>query len=185
MEQEYTNTLSDNEEGRTDFYVIIDYKKLRGVKVMKTEDADGDFDTCLIIPMLKNGIKNYGRNRWRVILAARKSHRNENASHVLIPQVEDTTQRGMVKNGYIDRYKYLAPIVGDVVPDITKIPIPPVFSKNSQSHISMMENMTANPDGGLVSTESGISTDSGLSGQKYLTEAQKRIREMLLKRKKE
>ena len=121
--------------GETDFYVIIDYKKVRGVIMREMEDGDGDVDKCLVIPMMKNGIKDWGRNKWRVILAARKSHREENASHVLIPQVEDVVQRGMVACGYFGRYEYTAPLIGEVVPDITKLPCPPIFSKNSTSYI--------------------------------------------------
>lgn len=171
-------------KGETDFYVIIDYKKMRGVRCVSMEDGNGDVDRCLVIPMLKNGIKDWGKDKWRVILAARKSHRDENASHVLVPQVEDGVQRGMVKTGYFGRYEYTAPIVGDVVPDITKIPKPPTFSKNSLSYIAMDENRTDNPSGGLVAFDP--TAERGMPGndRNHLTEAQIRMRELILKRKK-
>lgn len=172
--------------GKTDFYVIIDYKKVRGAFVNEMEDADGDFDKCLVIPMLKNGIKDWGRDKMRVILAARQSHRDENASHVLVPQIEDKVQKGMVARGYAGRYEHLAPIVGDIVPDITKIPRPPVFSENSFSYIDMEMHRTDNPDGGkdnvmlMQENENPKTTE-----RKYLSDAQKRMREILLKKKSE
>lgn len=167
---------------KTDFYVIIDYKKLRGVRCITMDDADGDNEYCLVIPMLKNGIKNYGRQKWRVILAARQSHYEENASHVLVPQVEDAVQRAMVACGFFDRYGHTAPVVGEVVPDITKIFMPPVFSKNSTSYIDMEANRIDKSDGG--STPSDI-VDIEPRDRKFLSDAQKRMREMLLKRQKE
>lgn len=191
MNNEYDETnipLPSEEEkevtGQTDFYVIIDYKKVRGVIVQEMEDGDGDFDDCLVIPMLKNGIKSWGKNKWRIILAARKSHRNENASHVLIPQVEDKVQRGMVACGYCNRYEYIAPIIGDVVPDITKIPQPPVFSKRSLSHKEMERHRTDNPKGGKDAVLSvGCNDNAETSERKFLTDAQKRMREAILRRK--
>ena len=184
-----TEGWNDQEEmmkvGETDFYVIIDYKKVRGVFVREMEDADGDFDDCLVIPMLKNGIKSWGKDKWRVILAARKSHRDENASHVLVPQVPDAVQRGMVATGYFRRYEHTAPIIGDIVPDITKIPLPPEFSEKSLSHVEMERHRTDNPDGGKdIVTLDGCNDNPRTGERKFLTEAQNRMREMLLKRNK-
>lgn len=186
-EEENINTPSEEKKestGQTDFYVIIDYKKVRGVIVKEMEDGDGDFDECLVIPMLKNGIKSWGRDKWRVILAARKSHRDENASHVLIPQVEDDVQRGMVACGYCDRYEHIAPIIGDVVPDITKIPRPPRFSERSVSYKEMERHRTDNPSGGSTAVSFTKEQDFVVrKEQKYLSEAQKRMREAILKNK--
>lgn len=174
-------------DGETDFYVILDYKKMRGVRVMHLEDANGDVDDCLVVPMLKNGIKSWGKSKWRVILAARKSHKDENASHVLVPQVEDAVQRGMVKTGYFGRYEYTAPIVGDVVPDITKLPKAPVFSTNSLSYMEMERNRTDNPTGFQVATLADYAEDDvarDTQPKKFgLTDVQKRMREMILKKK--
>lgn len=188
MSNEYDETdvtpPSDEREetGQTDFYVIIDYKKVRGVIVTEMEDADGDYEDCLVIPMLKNGIKDWGKDKWRVILAARKSHRDENASHVLVPQVEDTVQRAMVAAGYFGRYEYTAPIIGDVVPDITKLFRPPIFSENSLSHKEMERHRTNNPIG--VFSAVSLSEDQEVNRErKYLTDAQKRMREAILRRK--
>lgn len=167
-----------------DFYVIIDYKKMRGVRIVKMEDGNGDVDNCLVVPMLKNGIKDWGRDKWRVIFGAFKASRDENASHLLVPQIEDAVRRGMYKQGYIQKYRFAAPIVGDVVPDITKIPVPPTFPENSTSYKEMIENMTGNPDGGLIAVETKISPDVDASGRKHMTEAQKKMREMLLNRTK-
>lgn len=170
--------------GETDFYVIIDYKKVRGVIVKEMEDGDGDFDDCLVIPMLKNGIKSWGRDKWRVILAARKSHRDENASHVLVPQVEDKVQKGMVACGYSMMYEHIAPIIGDIVPDITKIPRPPKFSERSLAHKEMEMHRTDNPKGGSTAFSFTDEQEGTMKrGQKYLTEAQKRMREAILKNK--
>ena len=119
------------DERRTDFYVVLDFKKARAVRMVQMEDADGDKGMCLVIPMLKNGFRKWGKNRFRIILSARKSHRNENASHILVPLVEEDVQRAMVATGVCNRYLHFAPIFGDVVPDITKIPMPPKFFKNS------------------------------------------------------
>lgn len=169
--------------GRTDFYVIIDYKKMRGVRVERMEDGNGDVDRCLVIPMLKNGIKDWGQDKWRVILAALKAYRDENASHVLVPQVEDAVQRGMAKTGYFDRYEYTAPIVGDVVPDITKIPKPPTFSRNSPAYDEMERHRTDNPDGGLSALNPTAERGEDGNNRRHLTDAQVRMREMILKRK--
>lgn len=189
MSNEYDETdispqLEEENEviGETDFYVIIDYRKVRGVFVREMEDGDGDFDKCLVIPMLKNGIKNWGRDKWRVILAARKSHRDENASHVLVPQVEDNVQRGMVAAGYFGRYEYTAPIIGDVVPDITKIPRPPIFSEKSLSYKEMERHRTNNPSGGLAAVSLSDKQEVNRE-RKYLTEAQQRMRKAILRRK--
>lgn len=170
--------------GETDFYVIIDYKKVRGVIVKEMEDGDGDFDDCLVIPMLKNGIKSWGRDKWRVILAARKSHRDENASHVLVPQVEEKVQKGMVACGYSMMYEHIAPIIGDVVPDITKIPRPPIFSERSLAYKEMEMHRTDNPKGGSTAVSFTKEQDFVVrKEQKYLSEAQKRMREAILKNK--
>lgn len=184
-----TKHQTTGKKGQTDFYVIIDYKKMRGVKFCEIEDGDGDKDNCIIIPLCKNGIRVFGKSRWRVILAARKSHRDENASHILIPQIEDDVQRAMVAAGYFNRYRYSAPIVGDVVPDITKIPQAPTFSENSSSYTDMLENATENPNGGSVNVtqDSQGKVNDGL-GNGVLSAAQKNIRERILamrKRKEE
>lgn len=187
-EQNRENINAHPEEtlGETDFYVIIDYKKVRGVYVREMEDADGDFDDCIIIPMLKNGIKNWGKDKWRVILAARKSHRDENASHILVPQVEDQVQRGMVARGYFGRYEHTAPIIGDIVPDIAKIPRPPAFSENSLSHKEMERHRTGNPKGGSTAINHITEEETSVANErKYLSDAQKRMREILLKKKTE
>lgn len=180
--------MSDENDGtgQTDFYVIIDYKKVRGVIVSEMEDGDGDFDKCLVIPMLKNGIKSWGKDKWRVILAARKSHRYENASHVLVPQVEDDVQRAMVASGYFGRYEHTAPIIGDVVPDITKILGPPIFSKMSLSYKEMERHRTLNP--GFGSTELLYTSEQENQRKReqiYISEAQQRMRASILKRKPE
>ena len=176
-----TNHRTTGKKGQTDFYVIIDYKKMRGVKLCEMEDGDGDKDNCLVIPLCKNGIRLFGKSRWRVILAARKSHRDENASHILIPQIEDDVQRAMVAAGYFNRYMYSAPIVGDVVPDITKIPNAPTFSENSSSYTDMLENATGNPNGGSVNVtqDSQGKVNDGLDNG-VLSAAQKNIRERIL-----
>ncbi|MGN0489955.1 MAG: hypothetical protein ACI4GX_04290 [Ruminococcus sp.] len=175
-------------KGQTDFYVIIDYKKMRGVKLCEMEDGDGDKDSCIVIPLCKNGIRAFTKSRWRVILAARKSHRDENASHILIPQVEDDIQKAMVAKGYFSRYRYSAPIVGDVVPDITKIPCAPTFSENSSSYTDMQENATDNPNGGSVNVtqDNQGKVNDGLDNG-VLSSAQRNIRERILalKKKKE
>lgn len=186
-EEENINTHSEEKKestGQTDFYVIIDYKKVRGVIVKEMEDGDGDFDECIVIPMLKNGIKSWGRDKWRVILAARKSHRDENASHVLVPQVEEKVQKGMVACGYSMMYEHIAPIIGDVVPDITKIPRPPIFSERSLAYKEMEMHRTYNPKGGSTAVSFTKEQDFVVrKEQKYLSEAQKRMREAILKNK--
>ena len=176
-----TKHRTTGKKGQTDFYVIIDYKKMRGVKFCEIEDGDGDKDDCIVIPLCKNGIRVFGKSRWRVILAARKSHRDENASHILIPQIEDDVQKAMVAKGYFSRYRYSAPIVGDVVPDITKIPQAPTFSENSSSYTDMLENTTENPNGGSVNVtqDSQGKVNDGLDNG-VLSAAQKNIRERIL-----
>ena len=176
-----TKHQTTGKKGQTDFYVIIDYKKMRGVKFCEMEDGDGDKDDCIVIPLCKNGIRVFTKSRWRVILAARKSHRDENASHILIPQIEDDVQRAMVAKGYFNRYRYSAPIVGDVVPDVTKIPQAPTFSENSSSYTDMLENATENPNGGSVNVtqDSQGKVNDGLDNG-VLSAAQKNIRERIL-----
>ena len=168
--------------GQTDFYVVIDFKKARGVRMVQMEDADGDKGMCLVIPMLKNGFRKWGRNRYRIILAAMKSHRDENASHVLVPQVEDDVQRAMVATGIYNRYIYSAPIMGDVVPDITKIPMPPKFSKNSNAYAEMMAHKTDNPEQGItLDTQSADGkVDNGVNLDGKVSAIRQKMRDKIL-----
>ena len=180
-----TKHQTTGKKGQTDFYVIIDYKKMRGVKFCEMEDGDGDKDSCIVIPLVKNGIRVFGKSKWRVILAARKSHRDENASHILIPQIEDDVQKAMVAAGYFNRYRYSAPIVGDVVPDITKIPQAPTFSENSTSYTDMMENKTNNPEQGItLDTQSADGkVDNGVNLDNKISAIRQKMRDKILKRK--
>lgn len=184
-----TKHQTTGKKGQTDFYVIIDYKKMRGVKFCEMEDADGDKNDCIVIPLLKNGIRVFTKSRWRVILAARKSHRDENASHILIPQIEDDVQKAMVACGYFNRYRYSAPIVGDVVPDITKIPQAPTFSENSSSYTDMLENTTDNPEQGVTvdKIDKDGKIDNGVNIKNKISSARLSARERILalKKKKE
>ena len=175
-----------HDERRTDFYVVLDFKKARGVRMVQMEDADGDKGMCLAIPMLKNGFRKWGKNRFRIILAARKSHRDENASHILIPQIEDDVQRAMVASGYFNRYRYSAPIVGDVVPDITKIPYAPTFSENSTSYTDMLENATDNPEQGITvdKIDKDGNIDNGVNFENKISSARLSARERILALKK-
>ena len=177
-----TKHRTTGKKGQTDFYVVLDYKKMRGVKFCKIEDGDGDKDSCIVIPLVKNGIRAFGKSRWRVILAARKSHRDENASHILIPQIEDDVQRAMVAAGYFNRYRYSAPIVGDVVPDITKIPNAPTFSKNSSSYTDMLENATDNPEQGITvdKIDKDGNIDNGVNFENKISSARLSVRERIL-----
>lgn len=182
-----TKHRTTGKKGQTDFYVIIDYKKMRGVMTREMEDADGDKEECLVIPLLKNGLQNHGKGRYRVILAARKSHRDENASHILIPQIEDDIQRAMVLHGYFNRYRYSAPIVGDVVPDITKIPCAPTFSEKSSSYTDMMENATNNPEQGITvdTVNKDGKVDNGVNLANKMSVARLSARERILAMKKD
>ena len=181
-----TKHRTTGKKGQTDFYVVLDYKKMRGVKFCKIEDGDGDKDSCIVIPLVKNGIRVFGKSRWRVILAARKSHRDENASHILIPQIEDDVQRAMVAAGYFNRYRYSAPIVGDVVPDITKVPNAPTFSKNSSSYTDMLENATDNPEQGITvdKIDKDGNIDNGVNFENKISSARLSARERILALKK-
>ena len=181
-----TKHRTTGKKGQTDFYVVLDYKKMRGVKFCKIEDGDGDKDSCIVIPLVKNGIRVFGKSRWRVILAARKSHRDENASHILIPQIEDDVQRAMVASGYFNRYRYSAPIVGDVVPDITKIPYAPTFSENSTSYTDMLENATDNPEQGITvdKIDKDGNIDNGVNFENKISSARLSARERILALKK-
>lgn len=184
-----TKHRTTGKKGQTDFYVVLDYKKMRGVKYCEIEDGDGDKDDCIVIPLCKNGIRVFGKSRWRVILAARKSHRDENASHILIPQIEDDVQKAMVAKGYFNRYRYSAPIVGDVVPDITKIPQAPTFSENSSSYTDMLENTTDNPEQGITvdRIDKDGKIDDGVNAKNKISSARLSARERILalKKKKE
>ena len=168
--------------GRTDFYVVLDFKKARGVRMVQMEDADGDKGMCLVIPMLKNGFRKWGKNRYRIILAARKSHRDENASHVLVPLVEDDVQRAMVATGVFNRYLHSAPIIGDVVPDITKIPMPPKFSKNSYAYLETLEHKTDNPEQGItLDTQSADGKiDNGVNKKGKVSSIRQKMRDKIL-----
>lgn len=168
--------------GRTDFYVVLDFKKARGVRMVQMEDADGDKGMCLVIPMLKNGFRKWGKNRYRIILAARKSHRDENASHVLVPLVEDDVQRAMVATGVFNRYLHSAPIIGDVVPDITKIPMPPKFSKNTYAYLETLEHKTDNPEQGItLDTQSADGkVDNGVNRKDKVSTIRQKMRDKIL-----
>lgn len=172
----------DTEEGRTDFFVVLDYKKMRAVRVVEMEDADGEKEKCLVIPIIKNGIRMFGKSKWRIILAARKSHRKENASHVLVPQIEECTFKVMAKLGITKRYLYGAPIVGDVVPDITKIPSPPVFTETSLAKHDMDTHTTENPEEGITvdMVDKDGNIDNGVNLENKISSARQSARERIL-----
>ena len=170
------------DERRTDFYVVLDFKKARGVRMVQMEDADGDMGMCLAIPMLKNGFRKWGKNRFRIIFAARKSHRDENASHILVPLVEEDVHRAMVATGVFNRYIHFAPIFGDVVPDITKIPMPPKFCKGSYGYLEMLERRTDNPEQGItldIQSADG-KVDNGVNKKGKVSAIRQKMRDKIL-----
>ena len=171
-----------HDERRTDFYVVLDFKKARAVRMVQMEDADGDKGMCLVIPMLKNGFRKWGKNRFRIILSARKSHRNENASHILVPLVEEDVQRAMVATGVCNRYLHFAPIFGDVVPDITKIPMPPKFFKNSYESLEILKHKTDNPEQGItLDTQSADGKiDNGVNKNGKVSSIRQKMRDKIL-----
>ena len=170
------------DERRTDFYVVLDFKKARGVRMVQMEDADGDKGMCRVIPMLKNGFRKWAKNRFRIILSARKSHRNENASHILVPLVEEDVQRAMVATGVCNRYLHFAPIFGDVVPDITKIPMPPKFFKNSYESLEILKHKTDNPEQGItLDTQSADGKiDNGVNKKGKVSSIRQKMRDKIL-----
>ena len=171
-----------HDERRTDFYVVLDFKKARSVRMVQMEDADGDKGMCLVIPMLKNGFRKWGKNRFRIIFAARKTHRDENASHILVPLVEEDVHRAMVATGVFNRYLHFAPIFGDVVPDITKIPMPPKFCKGSYGYLEMLERKTDNPEQGITldiqSADGKI--DNGVNKKGKVSSIRQKMRDKIL-----
>ena len=171
-----------HDERRTDFYVVLDFKKARSVRMVQMEDADGDKGMCLVIPMLKNGFRKWGKNRFRIIFAARKTHRDENASHILVPLVEEDVHRAMVATGVFNRYLHFAPIFGDVVPDITKIPMPPKFCKGSYGYLEMLERKTDNPEQGItLDTQSADGKiDNGVNKKGKVSAIRQKMREKIL-----
>ena len=175
--------LQTHVRGRTDFYVVLDFKKARGVRMVQMDDADGDKGMCLVIPMLKNGFRKWGKNRFRLIFTARKSHRDENASHILVPLVEEDVQRAMVATGVCNRYLHFAPIFGDVVPDITKIPMPPKFCKGSYGYLEMLErNKTDNPEQGItldIQSADG-KVDNGVNKKGKVSAIRQKMRDKIL-----
>ena len=60
-EKDNSKQLQTYDERRTDFYVVLDFKKARAVRMVQMEDADGDKGMCLVIPMLKNGFRKWGK----------------------------------------------------------------------------------------------------------------------------
>ena len=170
------------DERRTDFYVVLDFKKARSVRMVQMEDAAGDKGMCLVIPMLKNGFRKWGKNRFRIIFAARKSHRDENASHILVPLVEEDVHKAMVATGVFNRYIHFAPIFGDVVPDITKIPMPPKFCKGSYGYLEMLERKTDNPEQGITldiqSADGKI--DNGVNKKGKVSAIRQKMRDKIL-----
>ena len=181
-EKENPQKRQTYDERRTDFYVVLDLKKARAVRMVQMEDADGDKGMCLVIPMLKNGFRKWGKNRFRIILSARKSHRNENASHILVPLVEEDVQRAMVATGVCNRYLHFAPIFGDVVPDITKIPMPPKFFKNSYESLEILKHKTDNPEQGIIlDTQSADGKiDNGVNKKGKVSSIRQKMRDKIL-----
>ena len=181
-EKEKPRQRQTHDDRRTDFYVVLDFKKARSVRMVQMEDADGDKGMCLVIPMLKNGFRKWGKNRFRIILSARKSHRNENASHILVPLVEEDVHRAMVATGVFNRYLHFAPIFGDVVPDITKIPMPPKFFKNSYESLEILKHKTDNPEQGITldiqSADGKI--DNGVNKKGKVSAIRQKMREKIL-----
>ena len=181
-EKEKPRQQQTHDERRTDFYVVLDFKKARSVRMVQMEDADGDKGMCLVIPMLKNGFRKWGKNRFRIIFAARKTHRDENASHVLVPLVEEDVHKAMVATGVFNRYLHFAPIFGDVVPDITKIPMPPKFCKGSNGYLEMLERKTDNPEQGItLDTQSADGKiDNGVNKKGKVSSIRQKMRDKIL-----
>ena len=157
----------------TDFYVIIDFKKMRGVRILDMEDSDGFRTKCAVIPLIKNGMKNHGPDKWRMILAARKSNRVENASHMLIPQCDKEIIRAMAAI-HLTRAnnRYIAPIVGDIVRDLSQIPCPPTFLPDTP----IADDMEAN----RIKNVSGLAIDK--DNKNELSELQVKLRNKLVKK---
>ena len=181
-EKEKPRQQLTHDERRTDFYVVLDFKKARSVRMVQMEDADGDKGMCLVIPMLKNGFRKWGKNRFRIIFAARKTHRDENASHILVPLVEEDVHKAMVATGVFNRYLHFAPIFGDVVPDITKIPMPPKFFKNSYESLEILKHKTDNPEQGItLDTQSADGKiDNGVNKKGKVSAIRQKMRDKIL-----
>lgn len=183
--RQYENETDNptQQPGETDFYVVLEFKRARGTRILRLEDAEGDTEPCLVLPLLKNGIISWGKTAGRLILAARKSHRDDLASHVLVPQVPDKVQKAMVAADFFNRYKYTAPIIGEIIPDITQIYDAPIFSENSSSHTEAQRLKNQNIEAKTLQSAIQQATQPDPRKQQKLSRAQQRIREMILKRK--
>lgn len=133
----------EQQRKRADFFAVIDFKKFRAVRLKKMEDAEGDYEFCLCIPLTKNIITPFGAGRWRMYLAARQSRDEQGATHLLFPVADKSTMAQFVNSQNNFRYKRFAPLAGYIAADLSLIEYPPEFTKNTEGIVRIESNAPA------------------------------------------
>lgn len=129
---------------KSDFFVVLDFGLFRGVRCIKTVDADGDNDYCLCIPMTKNLINRTGKEVWRMYLSARKSENIDGYTHYLTALANKTSCNMLSSSQYRDRYERISISVGYISYDLSQIPYPPEFYFKFDNEASQNDNKEDN-----------------------------------------
>ena len=124
-----------------EFFATIDFTKLRGCVYEERLDGDGEMALCVTIPMLKNGIKFEGKHKYRVVLGALRCNGVQAATHILVPVVSKRHYGQMITKGYKFRYDYILPYYGEVIKDITDIPLSPLSYHHPNSRLNPAYNI--------------------------------------------
>lgn len=140
-----------------DFFGIIRFDKMIGVRQVNMIDGTGERCECILIPAVKNGIVREGRFHWRLILQAQKMKTSPvpYVTHALAPCIDQYQERYMKTKGYDTKMA----IVGDIVKDIKLIKYLP---REDVRDVKDMERSTK-----AVMLERRGKTFEEFTGQKY------------------
>lgn len=121
----------NDEEGRKrsetypDFFAVLRFDKMIGVRQARLQDGLGETCECLVIPAIKNGIVREGKYHWRLVLSAcrMKTSPVPYVTHCLAPFLNEAQQKYMKYR----KYDVMMPIIGDIVKDVYIVKYPPKF----------------------------------------------------------
>lgn len=116
-----------------DFFAILRFDKMIGVRQALMMDGTGEKCTCLIIPVIKNGIVREGKFHWRLILSAyrMKTSRVPYVTHALAAFLDKAQVKFFKKR----RYSIFMPIIGDIVKNIFQIKYIPAQTEDESTHL--------------------------------------------------
>lgn len=166
MEDEVYDRLLDEEARKgkipnmPDFFAILRFDKMIGVRQAYMVDGTGEKCNCLIIPIIKNGIVREAKFHWRLIMSAyrMKTSRVPYVTHALAAFLDRAQIRFFKKR----RYTPYLPIIGDIVKDLLLIKYAPAQSEEEDGHLTDAEKTLKQ----ILQENKGKSFEE-ITGQKY------------------